>query len=193
MKKVGILGGTFDPPHFGHLLIAEEVRIALELDEVWFIPTFEPPHKHDASSSAEDRITMLEKAIAHHSAFKLNLIEMERQGKSYTYDTMKELRSRHPKYQFYFIIGADMVEYLPKWYKVEDLLDLVSFVGVKRHGYRLDSPYPVINVDIPMFDVSSTLIRNRIMNDQTVHFLLPEPVYSYIKEKKLYENRGSKI
>lgn len=189
MKKIGILGGTFDPPHFGHLLIAEEVRMALDLEEVWFIPTYEPPHKRDAKSSAEDRISMLEKAIVGYSAFKINLIEVEREGKSYTYDTMKKLTFIHPDHQFYFIIGADMVEYLPKWHKIDELLKLVSFVGVKRYGYELTSSYPVIEVDIPMFDVSSTFIRKRFKNQLTAHFLLPQSVHSYIKEKRLYENR----
>lgn len=188
MKKIGLLGGTFDPPHYGHLLIAEEVRLALQLDEVWFIPSYQPPHKEQTASSVADRKAMLEKAIGRHLKFKVKLIEIERKGTSYTFDTMKQLTDAYPNDRFYFIIGADMVETLSSWYKIDSLLDLVTFVGVKRFGYELSSPYPIIKVDIPMFDVSSTFIRNRIKQQQTVHFLLPESVYAYIKEKQLYEN-----
>lgn len=187
MRKIGILGGTFDPPHYGHLLIAEEVRLALELDEVWFIPTYQPPHKENTRSSVGDRIAMLNIATEPYEDFKVNLIEIEREGKSYTYDTMRELTERFPNDQFYFIIGADMVETLSSWYKIDSLLELVTFVVTNRHGYNLSTSYPVLKVEIPMFDVSSTLIRKRIKQRQTVRFLLPDSVYAYIKEKRLYE------
>ncbi|HEX6593121.1 MAG TPA: nicotinate-nucleotide adenylyltransferase [Bacillota bacterium] len=191
MKRIGILGGTFDPPHIGHLIIAEEVRIALHLQEVWFIPTHEPPHKQQATSDVKDRLQMLEKAIGDHPSFKMNTIEIERSGKSYTIDTMKTLKRLHQDVQFYFIIGADMVEYLPKWYKIEELIELVTFVGVKRSGYELKSKYPVKEVDIPMIDISSTLIRKRLSKGQSVKYLVPDHVISYIKEQRLYETNGS--
>src|SRR5699024_9121935 len=115
MKRIGILGGTFDPPHIGHLIIAEEVRIALDLTEVWFIPTYEPPHKDRASSSVEDRLNMLQRAIGEHPHFKIKTIEIERYGMTYTIDTMKTFKRMYPEDEFFFIIGADMVEYLPNW------------------------------------------------------------------------------
>ncbi|WP_373892871.1 nicotinate-nucleotide adenylyltransferase [Virgibacillus sp. CBA3643] len=189
MKRIGILGGTFDPPHLGHLIIAEETRLALDLDEIWFIPSYTPPHKTSAKSTVEDRISMVKKAIEANPSFTLNTIEVERVGRSYTFDTMKALRDAYPMIDFYFIIGADMVEYLPKWDRIDQLMDLVTFVGVKRPGYQLNTPYPIVEVDIPMIDLSSTCIRNRLYNRKPAHYLIPETVYSYIKEKQLYENR----
>src|SRR5690554_5089278 len=110
MKKVGILGGTFDPPHLGHLIIAETVRTSLALDEIWFMPANEPPHKNKARSTGEDRANMLKLAIKNNEHFKINDIEMKRLGKSFTFDTMNILINEHPDCEFYFIIGGDMVE-----------------------------------------------------------------------------------
>src|SRR5690606_4291581 len=107
MKKIGLLGGTFDPPHIGHLTMAEEAYEKLNLDEVWFIPSAEPPHKEQAKVSAVDRLLMLKVALEPVNYFKINTIELERQGKSYTYDTIQALKEQYPTYQFYFIIGAD--------------------------------------------------------------------------------------
>lgn len=187
MKKIGILGGTFDPPHIGHLIIAEEVKNALQLDEIWFIPSNEPPHKKKAITSTNDRISMLQRAIAGNNSFMLNMVEVERSGKSYTIDTINSLNRQYPSFTFYFIIGADMVEYLPKWKQIDKLAQLVSFVGVKRSGFRVESHYPLTEVDIPLIDISSSLIRDRLFNDQSVTYLIPSNVYSYIKERRLYE------
>ncbi|GGA68891.1 nicotinate-nucleotide adenylyltransferase [Ornithinibacillus halotolerans] len=187
MKRIGILGGTFDPPHIGHLIIAEEVNQALDLDEIWFIPTYEPPHKGRASVSVENRIEMLKLAIADNESFKLNTIEVDREGKSYTYDTMLLLTNKYPDSEFYFIIGADMVEYLPNWYKIDELMKLVTFIGVKRSGYSLNTTYPIREVEIPMVDISSSLIRKRQKEKGTIQYLVPKSVYTYIKEHSFYE------
>ena len=187
MKKIGILGGTFNPPHFGHLLIAHEVLNELELDEIWFIPNKEPPHKKmEAPVSDEDRINMLRLAIDDEPLFKIKTIEMERKGPSYTYDTMKILKERYPDIHFYFIIGADMVESLSEWYKIEQLVDIVTFVGVDRLRFKLETSYPIIYVNVPNFEISSSDIRRRIKDGKTIKYLLPDSVISYIKEKKLY-------
>lgn len=191
MKRVGILGGTFDPPHLGHLIIAEEVRLALNLDEVWFMPSQEPPHKHKAFSPVCERIEMVKKAIECNPYFKLNTIEVDRLGKSYTVDTLKILKNRYPDVMFYFIIGGDMVEYLPKWRKIDELMNMVTFVGVKRVGYKLETPYPVKLVDIPYIEISSTMIRDRINHNNSIAYLVPEAVIQYMKEKRLYEERRS--
>src|SRR4051794_6519919 len=106
MRRIGVLGGTFDPPHIGHLIIAEEVRIALDLEEVWFIPTFTPPHKDGTKTKASQRIEMTKLAIESNPHFKVNSIEIERSGKSYTIDTIRELKRENPDSDFYFIIGA---------------------------------------------------------------------------------------
>jgi len=187
--KIGILGGTFDPPHLGHLLIAEEVRLALELEEVWFIPTAVPPHKAEAKSNSEDRVNMLRLAIDNNPYFSLNTIELDRKGASYTYDTIHLLRELHPEHHFYFIIGADMVAYLPNWHRIDELVELVQFVGVKRKGYALETNYPVLAAEIPMIDVSSSMLRERLHQKKTIRYFVPESVNHYIKENKLY---GSK-
>ncbi|MDC3413317.1 nicotinate-nucleotide adenylyltransferase [Aquibacillus sp. 3ASR75-11] len=186
MKKIGILGGTFDPPHLGHLIMAEEVHFKLELDEVWFVPSYEPPHKEKAKTRVEDRIKMLEAAIQTNEHFSVNLLEIERSGKSYTYDTVRQLKKDNQNVTFYFIIGADMVEYLPNWYKVEELVRFIQFVGVKRKGFPLTSKYPILEVEAPLIDVSSTMIRERIANNQPVRYFVPDIVQKIIKERHLY-------
>lgn len=188
MSRIGIIGGTFDPPHIGHLVIAEETRIALDLDEIWFIPTNEPPHKEKAMTDGNNRIRMVKKAVKSNSYFKVNEIEMEREGKSYTIDTMKALINRNPDKEFYFIIGADMVEYLPHWHKINELIELVNFVGVKRQGFNLKSLYPIIEIEIPMIDISSSMIKKRLIKNQSVTYLIPESVEDFINEEHLYEN-----
>lgn len=191
MKRIGILGGTFDPPHLGHLIIAEEVRLALELDEIWFIPTYTPPHKDDAKTEVHDRIKMVELAIETNPHFKINTIEIKRSGKSYTIDTMEELTSLHPDYKFYFLIGADMVEYLPNWHRIDELIELVSFVGVQRSGYKLETDYNILTLNIPLIDISSTEIRKRLQNNRSANYLVPERVYAYIRGERLYGCKGS--
>lgn len=187
-RRVGILGGTFNPPHIGHLIIANEVLCALDLDEVRFMPNHEPPHKQKAGNvTAEDRLAMVSLAIADHPKFTIEDIELLRKGKSYTYDTMVLLKEREPDTEFYFIIGGDMIEFLPHWYRIEELCKMVHFVGVKRPNYCVDTPYPVQMVDVPEIQLSSSLIRKKIAEHQTVKYLLPDRVISYIKENRLYE------
>jgi len=187
MKKVGILGGTFDPPHYGHLLIANEVHSALQLDEIWFMPNHEPPHKKKPESVMdEDRLKMLKLAIAGNPDFTIQPIELKREGPSYTVDTMKMLKTEYADHQFFFIIGADMIEYLPKWHKIDELVHLVQFVGVERTSYSHQTDYPVLYVDVPAIDVSSSMIRDRLKSEKTVRYLLPDPVIEYIEEKQLY-------
>jgi len=187
MKKVGILGGTFDPPHYGHLLIANEVLSTLQLDEIWFMPNQEPPHKKKSESiKNEDRLRMLDLAISGNAAFRVETIELHRQGPSYTVDTMKMINEQYPNHQFFFIIGADMIEYLPKWHKIDELIKLVQFVGVERPSYSSQTDYPVLYVDVPALDVSSSMIRERVKNGKTVRYLMPDSVIQYIEEKHLY-------
>ncbi|WP_163970063.1 nicotinate-nucleotide adenylyltransferase [Oceanobacillus halotolerans] len=187
MKQIGILGGTFDPPHIGHLIIAEEVRLALSLEQVWFMPSNIPPHKEKAKIDAQDRVKMVRLATENNPNFVVNTIEIERLGKSYTFDTMKILKNEHPDKEFYFIIGADMVEYLPKWQSIDQLMELVKFIGVKRYEHDLKTNYPIIEVSVPTIEVSSTGLRKRLANRQSVRYFIPDKVEAYIKEKHLYE------
>lgn len=186
MKKIGLLGGTFDPPHIGHMIIANEVYDALGLDEVWFIPTNEPPHKEKATSSATNRLEMLQLAVERNDDFFVHDIEVKRTGKSYSIDTIKQLKAEHEDVQFYFIIGADNIEYLPRWYKIDELMELVQFVGVKRTAFTTETNYPVTLIDVPFIDVSSSFIRKRIQEGRTVGYWVEENVYAYIKEHQLY-------
>jgi nicotinate-nucleotide adenylyltransferase len=186
-KKIGILGGTFDPPHLGHLIIANEVLDQLGLDELKFMPNQEPPHKtRNSKTKPADRLKMLELAIRDHPQFSLETIELERPGRSYTYDTMMELKRKRPGDEYYFIIGADMVEYLPHWHRIDDLIKLVQFVGASRPHFTLESAYPILYVDVPQVDISSTLIRERIKSGKSVKYLLPDKVIHYIEENRLY-------
>lgn len=187
MRKIGIIGGTFDPPHIGHLLIANEVRQKLALDEIWFMPNHIPPHKqNNAITPTEIRVDMLKAAVETNESFKVETIELQREGPSYTYDTMLLLRKRNPDSSFYFIIGADMVEYLPKWHNIKKLLEVVTFVGVKRPGYSFASEYPVLEVETPQMDISSTMIRKRVQQGWTSQYLVPEKVKEMIEGKRLY-------
>ncbi|MEQ2526264.1 nicotinate-nucleotide adenylyltransferase [Robertmurraya yapensis] len=187
MRKIGILGGTFDPPHHGHLLIANEALHGLSLDEIWFLPNQEPPHKKKSGlMTNEDRLNMLELVTKDVPYFRVETIELERSGPSYTYDTIKQLKEMHADVQFYFIIGADMIEYLPKWYKIDELMDMISFIGVNRPTFEEKTSYPIIHLDIPEFSVSSSLIRQRMLEGKTIRYLLPDSIIEYLKEKNLY-------
>lgn len=190
-RRVGILGGTFNPPHIGHLIMAQQVGDQLGLDEVRFMPDAQPPHVDEKKTiAASDRVNMVQAAIADNDLFRLETAEIKRGGKSYSYDTMKALKAQHPDTQYYFIIGGDMVDYLHTWHRIDDLLKLVTFVGIKRTGYPVTSKYPVIWVDAPLIDVSSTQIRNKISHGHTVRYLVPDAVAAYIEEHHLYEQNN---
>lgn len=186
MKKIGILGGTFNPPHIGHLMMANEVMHALGLDEVRFMPNNVPPHKETAGATNEQRLEMVRLAIQDNPSFELEPFEIDEGGVSYTYETMKKLTARHLDCHFYFIIGGDSVESLHTWYHIEELVKLVTLVGVKRPGTNAITTYPVQMVEAPEIDLSSTLLRNRLQAGQTVQYLVPKQVETYIREEGLY-------
>jgi nicotinate-nucleotide adenylyltransferase len=185
--KVGILGGTFNPPHTGHLVIANEVLHACGLDSIWFMPNQVPPHKKVTEPiSNSDRLAMLKLAIMENPNFSIEKVELERPGPSFTYETMKILKDMYKEHEFYFIIGGDMVEYLPKWHKIDELLNMVKFVGVSRPSYKDESEYEILHVVTPQMDISSSMIRERVMAGMSIRYLLPEPVRAYIEEHGLY-------
>ncbi|WP_274307532.1 nicotinate-nucleotide adenylyltransferase [Solibacillus daqui] len=187
MKKVGLFGGTFNPPHIGHLIMANEVYAALGLSEVRFMPNAKAPHK-DVSKSAtnEQRLKMVELAIEDVPYFNVETFELERGGVSYTYDTMKVLHEREPDVEFYFIIGGDMIDSLHTWYHIDELIKLVNFVGVKRPGSEAKTDYNVRMVEAPEINLSSTFIRNRLQQQGSLQYLLPEAVECYIRKEGLY-------
>lgn len=187
-RKIGLLGGTFNPPHLGHLIIAEQVRNQLDLEKILFIPSAEPPHKEEKKAiDASHRLAMLNEAVKGNSGFSIEEAELERGGKSYTYDTIVDLKKADPDVEYYFIIGADMVEDLKNWYKIDELIHIVQFVAVNRPSYSLETPYPVIGVDVPNIDISSTLIRQKVKDDCTIRYLVPQEVENYIESKGLYK------
>ncbi|MBF7122174.1 nicotinate-nucleotide adenylyltransferase [Pediococcus pentosaceus] len=187
-KKIGILGGTFNPPHIAHLLIAEQVGSQLGLDKVLFIPDFIPPHVDEKKTiPAEHRVEMIRLAIQDNPLFDLDLIEINRGGSSYSYDTVKELKQLHPENDYYFIIGGDMADYLPTWHRIDELVKMVQFVGVDRPKYQRQEQYPIIWVDVPKMDISSTKIRKNVKNGCSIRYQVPESVEKYIKEHRLYE------
>lgn len=190
MKKVGILGGTFNPPHIGHLIMANEALSALKLDEVRFMPNAIAPHKKTHTDiTNENRLRMVEILTSPYPKFKVETIELQLGGISYTYRTMVELVEREPDVQFYFIIGGDMIDSLHTWHYIDDLTKLVQFVGIYRPGSFSKTTYNVLMVEAPRIDLSSTIIRRRLSNGETVKFLLPDDVLHYIQKEGLYGTR----
>lgn len=189
-EKVGILGGTFNPPHLGHLLIADQVRDQLDLDKILFLPTAEPPHSSVSKQTiaSDIRVDMLDLAIMDHPDFDMELYEVEKGGKNYTADTMEVLVDLYPAVDFYFIIGGDMIADLPTWHNIDKLVDLVQFVGVNRPGYEAESEYPIIMVDTPMTNINSTMIRQKVKNDCSIQYMVPKEVQKYIERKGLYQD-----
>ncbi|MCI1856593.1 MAG: nicotinate-nucleotide adenylyltransferase [Sporolactobacillus sp.] len=191
-RKIGILGGTFDPPHLMHLLIAQEALEVCGLDEVWFLPSYIPPHAAGkvAVSAPEDRVELVRRAIAGNDRFHVSMAEIKRKGKSYTVDTMRQFRRSRPNVHFYFILGADMVDDLPTWHGIAELIRLTSFIGFRRPGFAAANPAgaDVAYIDLPMIDISSSMLRERLKNGRSCRYFLPDAVLEYIKRRRLYED-----
>ncbi|MBP1999117.1 nicotinate-nucleotide adenylyltransferase [Paenibacillus shirakamiensis] len=193
MKKIGIMGGAFDPIHHGHLLAAEAARDQFTLEEIWFMPSHLPPHKREAGVSGEQRLEMVELAIEGNPAFKPLDIELVRGGISYTVDTIRALHSQYPDLDFHFIIGADMINYLPKWEGIDELVHILTFIGLQRPGTMLElDTLPafieeaVVLADMPLVDISSSLIRRNLAQGRSIRYMLPERVYDYMRRSGIY-------
>ena len=202
-RRIGIMGGTFDPIHYGHLVIAEEVRASLNLTEVLFIPTGDPPHKPGHSvTPAEQRASMVQLAIASNPHFVLSRIEIDRPGPSYTVDTLRQLRQQWGRHMgLYFVIGWDSLEDLHHWYDPQGLLaELTGLVAVRRPGHIEEVEYrkvieqrlPGITqllhvVDAPQLDISATDLRKRVAEERPIKYQTPEAVEQYIFTHKLYQ------
>ncbi|MGK0720483.1 nicotinate-nucleotide adenylyltransferase [Streptococcus uberis] len=187
-KQIGILGGNFNPIHNAHLIVADQVRQQLGLDKVFLMPEYLPPHVDTKSTIDEKhRLEMVKRAIDSAEGLDVETLELERKGVSYTYDTMKLLVEKNPDVDYYFIIGADMVDYLPKWHKIDELVKMVQFVGVQRPKYKAGTSYPLIWVDVPLMDISSSMIRQFIKSKRQPNYLLPKAVLEYINKEGLYK------
>ena len=186
MKRLGIFGGSFDPIHNGHLYIASLAFELLGLEQVVFIPAALPPHKQALASSGEERFEMAKIATAHDSRFSVSDIELKREGKSYTIDTVKEFKKNYEGHELYLIIGADMANDFKNWYKADELFKLVKPVSVKRSGHEIESSN-ILTLEIPPINVSSTEVRDKVRAEQDISDLVPPDVEKYIIQKGLYK------
>lgn len=198
-RRIGIYGGTFDPVHYGHLLLAEAAREQVGLDEVWFLPTRIPPHKQDVQiTDGGLRSEMLEFAIAGVREFKVDRRELRRDGASYTYETLAQLRQDFPDDEFYFIMGADSFIDFPTWRKPEEILSLAHLIVSNRgtdpippldpvrQKFGADAAARVIFVRMPSIEVASREIRRKVNRGESIRFLVPRAVEQVIAERKLY-------
>lgn len=199
-KAIGIMGGTFDPIHYGHLVTAEAVRAEYGLERVFFVPSGHPPHKEDQKVTyAEQRFLMTFLAIAGNYYFEVSRMEIERPGKSYAYDTITAFRKLFPDYRIYFITGADAVKEILTWHRFDELLDLCSFVGATRPGYCLEDMLKgdeqlvapdymdkITVIEVPAMAISSSEIRKRVREGKPIKYLLPEDVEQYIYKHGIY-------
>lgn len=185
--RIGIMGGTFNPVHIAHLVMAEQVRKQLDLDEIWFIPNNVPPHKELADHvNTTDRLNMLELATRTNPHFRVMLFEIMRGGVSYTVDTLRYLKRRAPRNQYYLIMGGDEVNNFENWKEPQTISLLATLVGVRRPNYPQRPKYPIIWVDMPNLDISSSRIRQNVATDQSIRYLVPEEVRIYIEQRGLY-------
>jgi len=186
--KIGILGGTFNPVHIGHLILAEEAREKLGLDKIIFIPTALPPHKDNLNiAPAVDRLKMLKLAIKGNKYFTVSDVEIKRQGRSYTIDTLKELKRKHSQDELYFIIGSDLLKYLNEWKDLNEIIKMVKFVAATRPGFPLEEIPPYIKtLAIRAVDVSGFEVRQCVAGNKSFGYLVTDRVFDYIKKRKLY-------
>lgn len=197
-KRVGIFGGTFDPIHMGHLIVAETIMDEFHLDKVVFIPAAVPPHKLDKQiSPAKHRYMMTMLATCSNPRFQVSDMEMHRQGPSYSRDTLAQLIDEHGRdTEFYFIVGADSVENLHTWNRIDELLTMCHFIGASRPGCMPDMEKiaqrfgPLAEkihcLETPELEISSTEIRHRVGQKRTIRYIVPETVEQYIYKEKLY-------
>lgn len=197
--KIGVLGGTFDPIHIGHLAVAEQVRVRLDLAEVVFVPAGQPWLKtNSAISPAQHRVEMARLAIADRPCFKLSMVEVERPGPSYTVDTIADLQAQFGAgEELFFILGWDSLAQLPQWHEPSRLVTMCHLVAVPRPGYQLPDlksleaviqglSRSLVLLDRPEVDIDATEIRSRVARGLSISQLVPAPVDRYIKQNKLY-------
>lgn len=199
--RLGIYGGSFDPVHFGHLLLAETCREQALLDEVWFLPAETQPFKRGAPPApAKHRVEMLQLAIAGHAAFRVSTLEVDRGGVSYTIDTLRAIAADRPGDELFLLMGADTLKDLPKWREPQAILELALPLAVARHGSppaeyqqlagvmtpeRLDS-LRQYHIEMPVVEFSSSELRDRIAANKTIRYRTPRAVEKYIETHSLY-------
>ena len=197
--RIGLFGGTFDPPHLGHLILASEAQSQLELDRLLWILTADPPHKQEQQiSPVEDRLAMVQLAIADNPAFELSRVELDRPGPHYTAETIQIIAEQNPGADLVPIIGGDSLRNLPTWHEPQKLVYACHWIGVMRRPDdkanldELERELPGIRskihyVDAPLLEIASRDIRDRIAQGKTVRYYLPQKVYEYIEGHHLYQ------
>lgn len=201
--RLGIFGGTFDPVHYGHLLLAEQCREQCRLDEVWFIPVGIPPHKPKPGiAAAKVRAEMLELAVAGHESFRVDRREIERSEPCYTVDTLRELQADDPSRELYFVMGADSLSDFPTWREPGPILDLARLAVVNRGTGANPDLGPLRKifgnsasdriefVAIPGIEISASDIRRRVREGRSIRFMTPRAVECYIETHRLYLPEG---
>jgi len=196
--KTGILGGTFNPIHNGHLYMAFEAKETLELDRIIFVPNYIPPHKEASDRNPEDVLKMLELALEEYDDFIISTFELEKKGLSYTYETLEYFTKIYPHDEFYFIIGEDSYVNFSLWKNPEKIISFAKLVVFQRHGFDLKESHatkavlenqnskPVV-LDSMILEISSSDIRNRVVRNKQISYLVPAKVRDYIYEHGLYK------
>lgn len=195
---MGLFGGSFNPPHLAHLVVAELIREQFQLDRVIWVPNYQSPLKRiEDVAPADHRVAMTRLAISSHERFELNDIEVRREGVSYTVETIRHLQERHPHLDFSLIVGSDSLESFGSWREPQEILDRVRLLVFRRPGASSAQPPAgyeerVEFADAPLLEISGTMIRTRIHAGQTVRYMVPEPVEAYIRDHKLYTSAAQK-
>ncbi|MBA2586618.1 MAG: nicotinate (nicotinamide) nucleotide adenylyltransferase [Chthoniobacterales bacterium] len=186
MKRIGIYGGTFDPIHHGHLILAQEALEQLMLEEIIFVPAAASPHKLDQPLTPPAiRAQMLEAALSGMRCFSIDRCELNRPPPSFAFDTVEDIRQRDPQTEFYYLVGADNLPGLRSWHRIDALEKIVQFVVLERTGMLRESQFPTIQRHI---DISATEIRNRVAGGRSIRYLVPDAVEHIIARERLYQD-----
>ena len=204
-KRLGVFGGTFDPPHVGHLILASEARDQLNLDCIMWVLSPDPPHKHGKKiASLEHRLAMVQLAIEEDESFFISFVDIDRPGPHYTVDMVKLIRQQYPDYEIFYLMGGDSLQDFADWYKPKEILEAVDGIGVMRRPgddidlstliARLPQLAAKINfVTAPLLEISAQQIRYRVSETRAFRYYLLPNVYQYILEHKLYQEEESHL
>ena len=188
--KLGILGGSFNPIHLGHLILAQEAKERLDLEKVFFVPCERPPHKSGEDLlEASHRLEMVRRSVQGNPAFEVSDVEIQRGGISYSVETLRHFHIQFPSAEFYFLIGSDALSGLYAWKEVEELFRLCRFVIAERPQFPIGIfPSRLLRLEMPTIDISSRDIRQRLKEGKSVRYLVPEPVHDYLLKHPLYRS-----
>ncbi|MDQ3606775.1 MAG: nicotinate-nucleotide adenylyltransferase [Gemmatimonadota bacterium] len=189
MRSIGVFGGTFDPPHLGHLIVAADVCVALELDRLLFIPAAVPPHKlAQVEATAEQRLEMVRAAVRGDARFEVDDLELRRPGPSFTVDTLHTLRTRFPESRLYFLIGADALREIHSWREPEEVARLAQLIVFARDGQQAPTMHGISAQPVPVtrVDISASEIRRRVRTGIPIRYLVPDAVREIIERENLY-------